>query len=549
MKIGHYNHYMSMSRRNLLKGVASAAVLAGSTRFSPAFAQSDLRTQLMQIPGVGNGQPGEPEWNKVGELCMGPTKANVQEGEFKGVELTFMGLNSLGYNNIMFRGFLKSWEEYTGAKINWIDLTNSELNTRVVQSIALNSVDYDIVQMGPAFEGDTAGRGVLSEMPDWVAKQIEIDDYVDYLKAPVGTWKGKTYGIRLDGDAHNLNYRTDVFSDSGLAELWAAESEKAGLETWGVPSTLQQVNLVTKFLKGKQLDGQELYGYLDALKPWGGFGFYFVLNRCTPYAKHPDQKAWLFDIDTMKPRINNPAFVRGIQDIVDCLPYEPADQLTMDGVGIGFSQFLAGTGSMINWWADIGSNARTSDSSVIGDVLGFAVSPGSDDVYNAETGQWEVLPSGPNVSPMMAHLGLGLYVTKHAESDPVKLKAAWSCAAFLGGKDISLWTSAYPSALQPYRNSHFNVQEWVVAGYDEAYIGSYLSAIEQTYNHPNAAIEARIPGAFTYYSLAEDELAKVWAGQMTAQEGADAVAAAWEKQTDQLGRESQIQLYKESLGL
>jgi len=54
---------------------------------------------------------------KVGELCLGPTKANVAEGEFKGVKLSFMGLNNQGLHNYNFRAFLRSWEEYTGASI------------------------------------------------------------------------------------------------------------------------------------------------------------------------------------------------------------------------------------------------------------------------------------------------------------------------------------------------------------------------------------------------------------------------------------------------
>jgi multiple sugar transport system substrate-binding protein len=71
-----------------------------------------------------------------------------------------------------------------------------------------------------------------------------------------------------------------------------------------------------------------------------------------------------------------------------------------------------------------------------------------------------------------------------------------------------------------------------------------------SYNHPNAAIEPRIPGIFQYYSVAEDELAKGFAGQYaSAQETADAIAAAWERITDQIGRDSQIALYKASLGL
>ena len=86
------------------------------------------------------------------------------------------------------------------------------------------------------------------------------------------------------------------------------------------------------------------------------------------------------------------------------------------------------------------------------------------------------------------------------------------------------------------------------AGYDEAFIKSYLASQANSYNHPNAAIEPRIPGIFQYYSVAEDELAKIYAGQATAQAGADAIAAAWEKITDQIGRDNQIKLYKASLG-
>ena len=137
---------------------------------------------------------------------------------------------------------------------------------------------------------------------------------------------------------------------------------------------------------------------------------------------------------------------------------------------------------------------------------------------------------------------------RSVDSDPKKKKAAWSAAAHVGGKDISLWTSAYPSGFQPYRNSHFNIPEWVAAGYQEGFISSYLKSQSDSYNHPNSAVEPRIPGIFQYYSVAEDELAKIFAGQYDAQTGADNIAAAWEKITDQIGRKRQIELYEASLG-
>ncbi|WP_436006029.1 sugar ABC transporter substrate-binding protein [Rhizobium sp. LjRoot254] len=541
----------SISRRGLMKGAAGIAATAAMSSSmvglaGPAYAQAVDRAALLKVPGVGAGSPTDADWQKVGEMCLGATKASIKEGEFKGVELSFMGLNNQNLHNVLFRGLLYAWEQYTGAKINWIDLAQADYNARLQQSIATGTVDFDIAEMGAPFEGDVCGKGLASVMPDWVKTQIDMDDYVGYLKAPVGTWDGKTYRISVDGDCHNFNYRTDVFASADLAKAWKDEGHEGD---FGVPNTWQKVQEVTKFLKGKQLDGQDLYGYLDAPKGWGGFGFYFLASRASAYAKHPDDKAWLFDADTMKPRINNPAWVRTIQDVIDALPSEPADQLNADPGTTAFQQFLAGTGSMVAWWGDVGSMSKTSDSSVVGETVGFSILPGSDDVYNAKTGQWDKLASGPNYAPNMAYIGWGVYVMARVDSDPVKQKAAWSAAAHLGGKDISLWTAAYPSGMQPYRNSHFNIPEWVAAGYDEAFITSYLNSEKDSYNHPNAAIEPRIPGIFQYYSIAEDELAKIFAGQMSAQQGADNIAAAWEKLTDQIGREKQVALYKASLGL
>jgi multiple sugar transport system substrate-binding protein len=545
-----------ITRRKFVKKTATTAAGLGALSLSSssglnmflqnAHAAGNLRTEILKVPGVGMGSPTDADWQKVGKMCLGATRNNVNKGEFKGVELTFMGLNNQNLHNFLFRGFLKPWEAYTGAKINWIDLAQADYNARLQQAIATGTVDFDICEMGAPFEGDVCGKGLASEMPDWVKQQIQMDDYVDYLKAPVGTWNGKTYRISIDGDCHNFNYRTDYFTDAKLAKAWKSEGHKG---KWEVPNTWQKVQEVTKFLGGKKIQGQDAYGYLDPTKGWGGFAFYFLASRATAYVKHPDDPAWLFDADTMKPRVNNPGWVRAIQDVLDALPYEPPNQLNADPGTTAFQQFLAGTGSMVSWWGDVGSMSKTSDSSVVGEVTGFSILPGSDDVYNSKTGRWDMLSSGPNFAPNMAYIGWGIYVMARVDSNSKRQKAAWSAAAHLGGKDLSLWTCAYPSGFQPYRNSHFNIDEWVEAGYDRKFISSYLKSEADSYNHPNAAIEPRIPGIFQYYSVAEDELAKIYAGQYSAQQGANNIAAAWEKITDQIGRKKQIKLYRASLGL
>ena len=542
-----------MNRRSFVKGAASTGAIAAmsgglSSVATSVFADSnsELRNAILKIPGVGAGSPGDAEFQKVGEMCLGGTKERVTEGEFAGVELNFMGLDSFNLHNMLHRGFLKPWEKYTGAKINWIDLAQADYNARLQQSIATGTVDFDILQAGAPFEGDICGKKLTSEMPGWVADQIDLADYVGYLQAPTGTWDGKTYRISIDGDCHNFNYRTDYFENEELAKAWKEEGHSGN---WEVPTTWQKVTEVSKFLKGKKHAGFPAYGYLDVQKGWGGFGFYFLGSIATAYAKHPDSPAFLFEPDTMKPMVNNPAWVRAIQDTLDRRDCQPPDQINADPGVTGFNQFLAGTGSMVSWWGDVGSNANTSDESLVAGNVGFDILPGSDDVYNWQTGKWETLSSGPNYAPNMAYIGWGLYCMKTVDSDSAKRKAAWSAAAHIGGKEVSLWMSMYPSGFQPYRNSHFNISEWTGAGYSEAFASDYLASEADSYNHPNAAIEPRIPGIFQYYSIAEDELSKIYAGQMDAQTGADNIAAAWDKITDQIGRESQVKLYKASLGL
>ena len=539
------------SRRTFLKGAAGAGAVAAmsgglSSVATNAFGASDLRSAILKIPGVGVGSPGDADWQKVGEMCLGGTKERVKEGEFNGVEISFLGLDSLNLHNMLHRGFLKPWEKYTGAKIKWIDLAQADYNARLQQSIATGTVDFDIVQSGAPYEGDLCGKGLTSEMPGWVADQIDLADYVGYLQAPTGTWDGKTYRISIDGDCHNFNYRTDYFENEDLAKAWKDEGHSGN---WEVPTTWQKVTDVSKFLKGKKHAGFPAYGYLDVQKGWGGFGFYFLGSIATAYAKHPDSPAFLFEPETMKPMVNNPAWVRAIQDVLDRRDCQPPDQINADPGVTGFSQFLAGTGSMVSWWGDVGSNANTSDESLVQGNVGFDILPGSDDVYNWKTGKWETLSSGPNYAPNMAYIGWGLYCMKTVDMDTTKRKAAWSACAHIGGKDLSLWMSMYPSGFQPYRNSHFNIDEWVGAGYTNAFASDYLASEADSYNHPNAAIEPRIPGIFQYYSIAEDELSKIYAGEYDAQTGADNIAAAWDKITDQIGRENQIKLYKASLGL
>ena len=78
VKVELYNQMVrgKMSRRNVLKGAASAGALAAMGGAVPAFAggHSSLRAEILKVPGVGMGSPTDADWQKVGGMCLGPTK-------------------------------------------------------------------------------------------------------------------------------------------------------------------------------------------------------------------------------------------------------------------------------------------------------------------------------------------------------------------------------------------------------------------------------------------------------------------------------------------
>jgi multiple sugar transport system substrate-binding protein len=273
VKTGLYDYAVALNRRRFLKGATALGAMAAlPAGFVPraARAQDDLRAQILAIPGVGKGSPTDADWQKVGELCLAATKANVAEGEFAGVELTFMGLNNQNLHNFLFRGFLKPWEAYTGAKINWIDLAQADYNARLQQSIATGTVDFDVLEMGAPFEGDTAGKGLLDEMPDWVKAQIDMDD-LRRLSEGAGRHLGRQDLSHIDRRRlPHLRLPQGLFRRGRHRRRRGAED-------------LAEINAISNILLGKKdpLTGLPAFGYLDPLKGWGGFGFYFLEDRAT----------------------------------------------------------------------------------------------------------------------------------------------------------------------------------------------------------------------------------------------------------------------------
>ena len=524
-----------LTRRAAVKAAtgAAAAFYAGGIHgksYSRARAQDDIRADLLAT--------NDPE--EAGRIAL---RTQVEQGAFSGQTVRFQGLSNANYHVNVFRPLSRAWEEHTGATVEWIEVSQADSYPRMFQAISSDTVNFDILEGSAGWEGDLLGGGHCLPMPESVLQDpgYAFDDIVPYLQGPTRTWDGVVYGASVDGDMHHFNFRKDVFGNPDLAAEWTSSG---GEGEFGVPTTWQQVNAYSEFLAGKEFEGQQLYGILDSLRV-DNTSQYFFHSRASAYGKHPDDPAFLFDLD-MTPRINSPAFVRALEDMIAAIPYAPPDQQNADLLQ-NLDNFLAGTGTMCHWWADVGSNVYTNPNSLVQGKVGFSILPGSPDVYNHGAGEWESLPE-TNHAPYLAFLGWGLYVMNEAERSGV-VEASWDLISHLTGRDISAWMCVYPSGMNPWRNSHFDAAEWEVSGLPLEEGDEYLRSIQDSYNHPNRIMDLRIPGLGQYWGAAEAEWARAISGEVSAQEALDAAAARWDEITDSLDRERQTELYVASLGL
>ena len=245
------------NRRTVLKSATGAAAAMGAAgilgkSYTRALAQDSVRDQILQIPGPGL-NPTDADMEKVGELCL----TTENQGKFAGQTVRFQGLSNAGYHNNVFRPLSRAWEEATGAKIEWIDVTQADSYPKMAEAISSNAVDFDVLEGSGGWEGELLGGGFCVPMPDSIRNDpvYDFDDIVAYLQSPTRTWDGVVYGASVDGDMHHFNYRSDVFSDPGFAEEWTANG---GEGDWGPPATWQQVQAASEFLSGKQLDDQSI---------------------------------------------------------------------------------------------------------------------------------------------------------------------------------------------------------------------------------------------------------------------------------------------------
>src|SRR5579884_1188773 len=435
------------------------------------------------------------------------------------------------------------WEQATGAKINLITFPFAQVFEKLRAGLATGSYAFDLITFSAGWAGDFMGGGFLEEVPADIKALINNDDYYPIFKG-YQSWGGKQYGLMYDGDAHQFYYRRDIMEDNA-SKFNGDFKAKYGYDL-KPPDTWQEYLDTAEFFNGIDWSGagRNGYGTCEPMARGGGL-MYFVIDRGVSYSKVKGDPAVFFDPETMKPRLTEPGWIKGLEDMVKQVDTSPPGAL-----GFGFPEtrpiFMSGQTVMNRDWGDTFTLVYDKKLSQIKGKLGSRPTPGVDkQVYDRTKQAWVDVPKGTR-APYLAFGGWLIGIPTTAKNKD----AAWDLAAFMVSPITHAVNVALPdSGIQPARYSTIDagVQFLVQAGGDEQDSKRSLDALGETLQNPNAVLELRIPGQADYYNALDVESARALSKEISPEEAMKNVAQQWEQITERLGRDKQKEAYKASI--
>ena len=435
------------------------------------------------------------------------------------------------------------FEKMTGAKINVVLTTFSDLFPRILTDFTSGSNTFDAGVFDPQWLGDYVPSGYLEPLDSYIAKtpSLKWNEITPFFREFSATYAGKTYMIPLDGDFQMVYYRRDLWANKQFKTDFAAKYGY-GLTP---PKTWTQYRDMAEFFNGKTVDGVKMYGAVEAQKR-NAQSFWVLGSRAGGYMQYKGTgQGMFFDSNNMKPLINAAGFVRALTEWKDIQKSGPANMVNFD-TGDVRSAFVGGQAALAIDWGDIGSLSTDKKTSVIQGKVGAVILPGSKEIWNRDTNKW-VTKNAVNYAPYAAFGGWSGAVNAKSKNKDI----AFDYLAFLSqpensDEDVTLGITGF----NPYRQSHFNNSSiWIKSGMTKEDASNYLGAIKASLKSKNLVLDIRLPGTDRYQKLLDEGIARALAGEESAQAALDGVSQAWDKLTDELGRKKQLTIYRASLKL
>ena len=494
------------------------------------------------VPGCSPFQSNPPTVSSPGPTQTTSQTTTSPAQRFDGVTLNFAILEDLMKLNM--HEHIAGFEALTGAKVNVTKIPFRDLYDTLKKNWSDQALKYDMAVVVPRWSIDLIDAGYLEDLTTRVKSDtaLQWNDVASIFRNFSTNYQGRTYAIPLDGDFHMAYYRTDLLKEAGLAP----------------PATWDDYLAVAKRFHGKDLngDGEPDYGSCFPKVAHEGSTTYQFISIVTPFlqAQGTAQGAF-FDLDTMKPLVNNPGFAKALDIYQQMMDYGVPQDWNLADLK-SRELFIAGRCALTLNWGDIGTMAIDTAKSKVVDKVGAVITPGTTQVLDRKTNKLVACDKftcpyaidGVNHAPYAASGGWTGVI--HAKASPKVKDVAYAFLSYLSQRaqsniDVTIGETGF----NPYRVSQFkNVEPWIKAGMSSEAANNYLGAIGVSLSNQNMVLDLTIPHNQQYLdidTIRADFLVK----KITKEQAMQQIEQKWEQITNKVGRESQKTAYRSSLGL
>ncbi len=454
----------------------------------------------------------------------------IASKDYRGVRLNVMTLEKpvLGEATELHA---RQFEKLTGASLDVHFIPFHELYQEV--NLGLKKRKYDVVCYGSMWVADV--QPYLAPIPQKMLRSAQYRDVLPHYQN-IAKWGGVAYQVPVDGDRHYLQYRRDLLEDP---ELRAEFKRKAGRELV-VPRTWKELNEIARFFQRRKLaDGSVVSGIAEITVSDALLANQFI-KRAAPYAKHPAVGGgFYFNLETMEPLINTPGFVEALKDFVAAQSFYPEGGERFSFFDV-IRSFGSGQAVFSDSWDDPFIQAME-PGSLLRNRVAAAPSPGSREVWNRRTRQWDVFPDANRV-PYIAY-GWTCAVSRFTAHPD----AAFDFLGFFANpKNHASDLLVGRFGINPFRRSDLDERFWTErAGWSEAVARSYVGTFRAMSRSRSRVLDLRIHLGQQYVYALSVGVYRALTRRESPQVALDRVAERWRELTRRVGIDRQREAYRQ----
>lgn len=417
----------------------------------------------------------------------------------------------------------REWLAHTESKVELVEVTSEK-------AAAAAQLPVDVVIYPTALLGSFASADLLLPLAEKSLSDPAYarDEILPSLTNVETTWGRRTLAAPLGSPQLVLWYRTDLLAQKNLQP----------------PQTWQEyAAAVEAFVEQPQETASNWQATAEPLA--AGWAARLLLARGAASGLHRDQLSPLWNLEKLEPLIAGPPWVRALEQLAADNRASTAGDRARLTPSECVEKFHAGECAFAIGWP--GSTEKGIASTLKADQIGVTQLPGSREVFQPATEQWEAVADEDSIRvPLLGSSGRLASVTR-ASAQP---QVATQFVLWLSGPAVSGRVASVSPATTLFRTSHFRSGgSWQMPNADKSQLSAYG---ELLFSQPTAGrrfLLPRIPGEQEYLAALDAAVLSAVRGEQPAAEALQSAAAQWREITNRRGVTLQQRALRRSLGL